>query len=1438
REASLLAVANAKSKAGDIARYFNCTLLKPFRIIDEGCNEGAEAAALPAAAGSAQPTWAEELNKSTVTWRSRVRVQFELRRFCKASSTVKLRSIHSKCHSQAAVHSGQFGEDLQGLAAGGAGHSNSGWLPVPLLMAFAVLCSGVVLNSTGCSLLTDAPLCRWYQWPTANFSAENTFDYYCTTGGQCYETVTLRVSSAISFNRLWADFKTGFGAYHADYFVGMEWLHRTTRNLTNSLMRIDLLYWNDVYIYARYKDFRILDESTRYTIQVLALNSESTAVASCLAPTNTPFMTRDRGTSRCGLAFDNSPSRLMTLFGQQLGLKLLLIPASAAVQLLAAYFLPIRWFSDRQFQLRRPLLVAACGMSAGALCSASLLELFAAGSAEFEEALRQRKTHLQVVLGDFSVSSFLLLCGFFALFSFDQLALRGATLEPEPELGSEALAAFNLGSSGSGISASSRSHLLRDDDWVADGSEVERRPIVTAAAEAAVLADNAGGDCAGSGQQDVHPPVTTSPTASFQGVGQYGTNNSDSRSSNSDLEELLDEVQLNQRQGADVAPANSAVPEGHGNRGQLVQRTIRRNRTAVHRHNFLTNALCFSLCVHAALSGWRLGSSWEVSPAKLGGHLLLLPMREAVIAASAGLLLVTTYCTVTVEASRSCCSGKTAVVSGALAVSMAEPLGLALKAMLTMGAAAVAVSEAVRDLLARRSFSRAFNQSVASSALTSSSSAVSTCGKSSSGGGQSICARLRSAMAARQTADSAVQQISPCVNPMVAWREEIVSSVSDFEVASVFPTPVVNLSSFTSFIDTPSDLSLCLRGRHPLLIEAESTDSQEFWERHYAAAAAAAAAPASSPSSVSALESSGGICKLERHSRRLAWRSGPVFAFLVTCTEAELRLLFDAFLTNRLVADDPLKFNLLLLVTLEGLPMNLIGGTASEPTSPTSGAVADTPGGRGDFRDRRSSEPAVSVRRLAGGGSRNRCRLLQDISEIGGGSGGSTGSVEDLLASASSLLRRTESQSSQLSGGRPSALGPGQASQPRCPHRRLISSLRLIPGRRFPLLTDPFDTIVRQLPRSELCRSEAAWATVCRVLAVPPSASLTPTEAATVARRFLDEASGCLIACCVGEADLRSEAGLAAALPGVQLEPESQAGPSTGALAGVLKFAGVRTVSPGSLQLPQLQPIYFVSLDGSGLGAARPSGASQDLLTYQPNRHLRLRPSPQDSFSVSQSADGASLTVPVVFVDESSAAPERLAGEFDLRQFCQYREAKLLGGCLMYSQVMESSWDLITGLLPRLPVNSGLLIVSGIQLRGRGRDENVWLAPAGSAQLSLHLSLPVGSALASKPSLLQHVVALAVLRAVKSVPGCADMDLKIKWPNDIHMPGRGKVCGILVKASTSKDSLSAAIGIGINVSNRTPGSCLAAAFDSCDRPLPAALTREVVTARVVTELEA
>ena len=79
----------------------------------------------------------------------------------------------------------------------------------------------------------------------------------------------------------------------------MQRLHNITSSLPVSQLRVDLLFWNDTYIYARYSDFRILDESTNYTILKTAI-AKSTASAGCLATSNTPFMTRDRGWSYCG----------------------------------------------------------------------------------------------------------------------------------------------------------------------------------------------------------------------------------------------------------------------------------------------------------------------------------------------------------------------------------------------------------------------------------------------------------------------------------------------------------------------------------------------------------------------------------------------------------------------------------------------------------------------------------------------------------------------------------------------------------------------------------------------------------------------------------------------------------------------------------------------------------------------------------------------------------------------------------------------------------------------------------------------------------------------------------------------------------------------------------------------------------------------------------
>ena len=52
-----------------------------------------------------------------------------------------------------------------------------------------------------------------------------------------------------------------------------------------------------------------------------------------------------------------------------------------------------------------------------------------------------------------------------------------------------------------------------------------------------------------------------------------------------------------------------------------------------------------------------------------------------------------------------------------------------------------------------------------------------------------------------------------------------------------------------------------------------------------------------------------------------------------------------------------------------------------------------------------------------------------------------------------------------------------------------------------------------------------------------------------------------------------------------------------------------------------------------------------------------------------------------------------------------------------------------------------------------GRGKNSWLSPEGCAMLTLQLHIPLKSVLGERISLLQHLTAVAVVSAVKSIPG-------------------------------------------------------------------------------------
>ncbi|KAJ4700613.1 Biotin--protein ligase 2 [Melia azedarach] len=80
--------------------------------------------------------------------------------------------------------------------------------------------------------------------------------------------------------------------------------------------------------------------------------------------------------------------------------------------------------------------------------------------------------------------------------------------------------------------------------------------------------------------------------------------------------------------------------------------------------------------------------------------------------------------------------------------------------------------------------------------------------------------------------------------------------------------------------------------------------------------------------------------------------------------------------------------------------------------------------------------------------------------------------------------------------------------------------------------------------------------------------------------------------------------------------------------------------------------------------------------------------------------------------------------------------------------------------------------------------------------------------------LLQYVISLAVTEAIKDIcdkNGLPCLDVKIKWPNDLYLNGL-KVGGILCTSTYKLKKFNVSAGIGLNVNNEEPTTCLNAAL--------------------------
>ncbi|WP_067129537.1 biotin--[acetyl-CoA-carboxylase] ligase [Microtetraspora malaysiensis] len=142
----------------------------------------------------------------------------------------------------------------------------------------------------------------------------------------------------------------------------------------------------------------------------------------------------------------------------------------------------------------------------------------------------------------------------------------------------------------------------------------------------------------------------------------------------------------------------------------------------------------------------------------------------------------------------------------------------------------------------------------------------------------------------------------------------------------------------------------------------------------------------------------------------------------------------------------------------------------------------------------------------------------------------------------------------------------------------------------------------------------------------------------------------------------------------------------------------------------------------------------------------------------------------------------------------------------------------------------GAVLVAEAQTAGRGRLDRVWSAPPRSG-LAVSMLFRPGAA-AARPARLGWLPLLVGVAAAAAVRRLAEVDVRLKWPNDLLI-GERKLAGILAERVEG----GIVVGIGLNVSMRPEelpverATSLAVEKAAClDRdPLLRAILREIET---------
>ncbi|KAL5274469.1 HLCS family protein [Megaselia abdita] len=156
-----------------------------------------------------------------------------------------------------------------------------------------------------------------------------------------------------------------------------------------------------------------------------------------------------------------------------------------------------------------------------------------------------------------------------------------------------------------------------------------------------------------------------------------------------------------------------------------------------------------------------------------------------------------------------------------------------------------------------------------------------------------------------------------------------------------------------------------------------------------------------------------------------------------------------------------------------------------------------------------------------------------------------------------------------------------------------------------------------------------------------------------------------------------------------------------------------------------------------------------------------------------------------------------------------------IGRLVIYAPVISSTMHVIND----FTLAHGTAVIARQQSDGKGRGGNQWLSPEGCSMFSLQIHIPMDSPLGSRIPLVQHLISVAIVKAIRGIEGLQSLDIGLKWPNDIYINGKTKIGGLIINSNINQSTSIINAGCALNVNNSSPTTCINDAIKTLNKSL-------------------